>query len=137
MKKIVIISFAAFLAACAAPQSGTYVPDAVIDDDFVRATLERNDAYTIPYRVGIFESDGNYVVCAAAANIKNQFQLDYLAALKITVNGQTLQRGLRWARAYSSPGDLNGKAAACRVTTVPVMENGELGIELTQSTFRR
>jgi hypothetical protein len=125
------------VTACGTPQTGTTVPDVTIDDSFGRPFLTRNDGVKLPYRVGIIEDQGTYLVCVAAQNIRTAQERKVLAALKVTINGETLIRGLGWARTYASIGDLNGQQAACRKTLVPIVDDPQIGIELTKTSFSR
>ena len=89
------------------------------------------------YRFGLLEDEGTYVVCAAAQNVRGSQGRRVLSALKVTINGDTLQRGLGWARVYPGNASLNGQAAACRKTAYPLVDNPQIGVELTQTQFGR
>ena len=137
IKKTLCLFAIAVSASCGEPQSGTLFPDTVVDDSFGSGSLRRDDGVSMTYRVGILEDEGTFVVCAAAQNVRTTQERRVLAALKVTVNDQVLQRGLGWARAYPGSGSLNGQLAACRKTTVAFVENAEFDIELTQTSFSR
>ncbi|MEJ6401280.1 hypothetical protein [Yoonia sp. 2307UL14-13] len=136
-KTIFSLLAVAVLSACGESQSGTLFPDATIDESFSTNTIRRDDGVVTPYRLGILTDEGTYVVCAAAQNIQGSQGRQVLAALKVTINGDTLQRGLGWARSHPGNTSLDGRPAACRKTTYPVVENAQIGVELTQTTFGR
>jgi hypothetical protein len=125
------------LTACEVPQAPNAIADTTIDDSFPEFSLDWENGQSLVYRVGIFETDGTYDICSAAQNIRSGQDRQALNALKVTVNGQTLMRGLEWARIYPDRDVLDGKAAACRATDVRVVANARFDVELTKTSIVR
>ncbi|MEL6682517.1 MAG: hypothetical protein AAFQ09_07705 [Pseudomonadota bacterium] len=138
MYKYIFLGLGAFaLVGCELSASSQAVDDATIDETFVPLSLNWQNGPTIDYRVGIFEEQGAYIVCAAAKNVRAIEDRQILNAVRLTVNDDTLIRGLEWARIYPGGQELDGQAAACRKTDVAVVEDPEFDIELTRTTFIR
>ncbi len=125
------------LAACEPSQNANAIADATIDDRFPELSLDWENGQSLKYRVGIFDGGGTYDICAAAQNVRSGQDRQALNALKVTVNGQTLMRGLEWARVYPGRDGLDGKSAACRATDVPVVADARFDVELTKDSFVR
>ena len=123
------------LAACAETEGTTVLPDRVIDETFGGGELVWTNLAKIPYRIGIFDQDGVFVVCAAVQNVRTNVDQRVMSAMVLEVNGEVLQRGFRFASRYASGIDLDGRDAACRLTQTPVMENAEFSLRLSQSRF--
>ncbi len=127
----------ALFIACDVPPASNAIADVTVDESFPELSLDWENGQSLIYRVGIFETDGTYDICAAAQNIRSGQDRQALNALKVTVNGQTLMRGLEWARIHPGRDGLDGKVAACRATDVPVVANARFDIELTKDSFVR
>lgn len=125
------------LAACADTQNITTVASRTIDDSFGGGQLNWDTGVGIPYRLGVFNDEGTYVICAAVQNIRRGEDRQVVGAMKVTANGQALVRSLSWAPQYPGTGDLNGRQADCRKTLVPVQDNARISVELTKTTFNR
>ena len=137
LKNASLVCALALLTACEVPQNSNAIADANVDESFPELSLNWTNGQSLIYRVGIFETDGTYDICAAAQNVRSGQDRQALNALKVTVNGQTLMRGLEWARIHPGRDGLDGKAAACRTTDVPVVSNARFDVELTKDSFVR
>ncbi len=123
------------LSACAETEGSTTLADRAIDDRFGGGELVFTDLARIPYRIGIFDQDGLFVICAAVQNARSSVDQRVLDAMVVEVNGETLQRGMRWATRYSGGVDLNGRTAACRLTSTPIMQDAEFSVRMSQTRF--
>ena len=138
MRKITITAVAiAGLAACTAGQTITTTSSRTIDDSFFGSALEWSNGVEIPYRFGVFEEDGFFVVCAAAQNIRRGEDQKILNAMKVSADEQVLVYNIRWAPRYPGTGDITGREANCRKTEVPFDPSARVSMELTQTSFRR
>ena len=134
-RKTCVVIGLAFLAACAESQSGVFAPDRTIDEGFGEGELTWDRGFRVRYRLGLFEENGNYLICAATQNVRSNEDRQLLAAMKIVADGQTIQRGLGWARSYPTLASIDGEQAACRLTTFPVSPDPEISVELTKTRF--
>lgn len=135
MRRFFTIAALIALSACAV--SDTTFPNKLIDDRFGGGSFNWNSGPSVAYRLGIFNDEGTYVVCAAIQNIRRTQDRQLLSAFRITANGQALVRNLYWAAQYPGTGDLTGREANCIKTTVPYMSNANYDVEFTQTSFRR